>query len=143
MVSSTETSGGTEAFSGIDENDSDFSGSGTFTETDSDSTTYTDNDGSDTTTDAAGKLNGTVSSSDSESDTWNKSRQDVDNVNGPGDDEPVTLTEQDYGTRITQSNPSTNYNAGTPTQQGGTTVQMSEHPLIGGEQFLHRRDHRR
>ena len=47
-------------------------------------------------------------------------------MNGPEDDEPVTLTEQDFGTRLTQSNLTTTYSSGTPTQQGGTTVQMAE-----------------
>jgi hypothetical protein len=127
MESSTETSSGTESFSGIIEDDSDFSGSGSFTETAFDSTTYTNNDGSNTTTDGAGNLNGTTSSDDYGNDIWSQSRQDMDNVSSSGSgDQPVTLTEQDFGTTTTQSNPVTSYSGGTPTQQGGTTVQTSE-----------------
>ena len=126
MESSTETSSGTESFDGVEEDDSDYSGSGGFTGNSFDSTTYTDHDGSDTTTDAAGKLNGTESQNDYELHTWNETRQDVDSVSAPGDDESDTDTDQDYGTTTKQVNILTSYTEGTPTEQGGTTIQKDD-----------------
>ena len=51
-------------------------------------------------------------------------------------DEPVTLSEADYGTSSNQANPLTSYNAGTPTEQGGTTVQTQDtHSLSEGDRY--------
>ena len=81
-------------------------------------------------------LNGTDTSSDYEFTTWNHSRQDMDSVSTSGDEEPVTLTDQDYGSKTTQANPSTSYSAGTPTEQGGTTVQTENtHSFSEGDTY--------
>ena len=76
---------------GVEEDDADYSGSGDFTKNAFDSTTYTDHDGSDTTTDAAGKLNGTESQNDYELHTSNETRQDVDSVQHPAMTSPTLI----------------------------------------------------
>jgi hypothetical protein len=134
--STTETSSGTESFDGIQEDDADYSGSGGFTETLFDSTTYSNHDDSNTSTDPADLLNGTDTSNDSDYHSWNHYRQDTDSVSGDGDEEPVTLVDQDYGTKTTQATPSTTYNAGVATQQGGTTDQTDEtHSVTEGDLY--------
>ena len=53
-----------------------------------------------------------------------------------GNAEHVTLTDQDYGTKTTAANPTTNDSEGTPTDQGGTTVQTSEtHSITGRDSY--------
>ena len=98
---------------------------------------------SDTTTDASDRLNGTDTSDDDKLPRWSDGRQDVDSVSASGGDaEPVTLTDQDYGTKTTAANPTTSDSEGTPTHQGGTTVQTSRDSLCHGTGFLYRCEHR-
>ncbi len=133
MTSSTETSSGTESFSGIDKDDTDFSGPSTFTKNDFDSTIHAANDASDTTTGASNRLNGTDTSDDDKLARCSDGRQDVDQVSAPGGDaKPVTLTDQAYGTKMTAANPTTSDSEGTPTYQGGTTVQTSQTHSVTG-----------
>ena len=124
--SSTESVSGSDTFSGIEEDGSDYWGSGSFTENAFASTTLTSNDDSDTTIDACGRLNGTISSSDYKSFTWNDNRQDVDSISTTGDeDEPDTRTDQESGTQTNQVDVLTSYTEGTPTEQGGSTLQTT------------------
>ena len=125
--SSTETASGGDTFTGISVSGSIYFGTGNYSENSFDSDSFTEQNGSNTTLDPSGMLNGSSSSTGTDTDSWNGNRQDTDSMSTPGgDSDPVTVTDQDFGNTTTPKNITTSFSAGNSTESGGSTLQTTE-----------------
>ena len=126
-ASSTETSSGTDSFTGVVENGSTYSGSGVYSDSSFDSNSSINHDDSDTTTDPSGLVNGSDASTESGTDTSGSTSQDLESLDtSDGQSDPVTVTALDSDSSINEADVVTSYSEGTPSEQGGTTLQVAE-----------------